>query len=224
MGLYAWRVEAGFAWLLVILAATLLPLVSIAIPLVNSLVTRLSSPSLLPKLDFSTGVPANSRTMIVVPALLTSESEVDELLQQAEQHYLGSINPYIDVGLLTDFADAPEATMPEDEGFVALHGKESRCSINATGTTRISPSTSFTVNGAEIRQRMLGWVGNANAETGRVQSPVARGSSYVLHAVRGSIETLSDIRYVITLDADTELPPGERPTPYRCVVTSAQPR
>jgi cyclic beta-1,2-glucan synthetase len=42
------------------------------VALMNWLSTLLVKPCLLPRLDFSAGIPADCRTMVVVPTMLTS--------------------------------------------------------------------------------------------------------------------------------------------------------
>ncbi|MEZ4558793.1 MAG: hypothetical protein R2851_03610 [Caldilineaceae bacterium] len=97
-----------------------IPVLSVAGALITTLLTRVVPPSVLPKLDFSERVPASSRTMIVIPVLLTGKREIEQLLAQMEQHYLGNTDLHIDVGLLSDFADAAKETMSTDDGLLAL--------------------------------------------------------------------------------------------------------
>ncbi len=77
-----------------------------AVALVNLLTNVMVGPRLLPRLDFSKGIPAASRTMVVIPTLLTSPQAVTDLLEGLEIRYLGNRDPNLFFALLTDFRDA----------------------------------------------------------------------------------------------------------------------
>ncbi|MDH5299062.1 MAG: cyclic beta 1-2 glucan synthetase, partial [Desulfobulbaceae bacterium] len=70
-------------------AATIIAASALAVPLVNMVVPFLLPPRALPRLDFSLGIPAVHRTMVIVPTLLGRQEEVDDLLEALEIRYLG---------------------------------------------------------------------------------------------------------------------------------------
>jgi cyclic beta-1,2-glucan synthetase len=96
----------------------LVPAATVAIDLVNWAVTHVIPPRVLPKLDFRDGVPADCRTMVVVPVLLTDAAEVEALLRQLELHFLGNTDSQVHFALLTDFSDAPHQHMPDDDALL----------------------------------------------------------------------------------------------------------
>ncbi|NIV35747.1 MAG: hypothetical protein GWN58_41730, partial [Anaerolineae bacterium] len=104
-------------WIAVALLS-LIPATVVAVNLANWLITHVLPSSVLPKMDFSEGIPPDCHTMVVVPSLLTNTQEIEFLLQQLELHYLGNADPHLRFALLTDFADAPEEHMPEDDRLV----------------------------------------------------------------------------------------------------------
>ena len=103
------RRAAGGGGLLSILAAS-----QLAVALANWLAVRLVAPQPLPRLDFSTGIPAGSRTLVVVPTMLASASAVEELVEALEVRFLANRDGNLQFGLLTDFRDADEETLPGD--------------------------------------------------------------------------------------------------------------
>ena len=111
-GLVQWIVFFLFA------AAMLVPALTIATSLVNWLITLTIQPRILPKLDFRNEIPDPFRTLVVIPALITSREEIDSLIHQLELHYLRNPEPGLLFGLLTDFRDADQETLPEDESLV----------------------------------------------------------------------------------------------------------
>jgi len=208
---YACRAEGG-AWPLAAVALlTLLPASVVGISLVNVILTRALPPRVLPKLDFGDGIPSDCRTMVVVPALLSSDDEVDYLLRQLELHYQGNADPQVGFAILSDFADAPEKRMPEDDRLLQ-RAKE--------GVRRLNRKHSGAGSGEKERpfylfhrerlwnpkeSRWMGW----ERKRGKLVefNRLLRGeeeTSYVLKM--GDLDFLSEVRYVITLDADTVFP------------------
>jgi cyclic beta-1,2-glucan synthetase len=96
---------------------SVIPAVTIAVHLVNFIVTRLVPPRILPKMDFSAGVPEQYRTMVVIPALLTSLEEVDSLAKQLEQHYLRNSDGNLFFAILADYTDADTKHTPDDDAL-----------------------------------------------------------------------------------------------------------
>ncbi len=56
----------------------------------NYLTTALLHPRILPKLDFSEGIPDDCVTMVAVPTLLLNEKQVRRLVEELEVRYLGN--------------------------------------------------------------------------------------------------------------------------------------
>ena len=103
----------------------------LAVSVINWLATLLLQPRLLPRFDFSEGIPAAHRTMVAVPTMLTSSRGVDSLLEALEVRYLANRDPNLYFALPTDYCDAAEEHMPGDaallqqarEGIALLNAK-----------------------------------------------------------------------------------------------------
>lgn len=209
---------APWAWAIVL---ALLPVSAVAVGLVDWLVTHLIPPVTLPKLASRHGLPADCPTVVVIPALLTRPDEVDRLLAQVEVNIQGNHDPQLSYVLLTDFADASARSVPEDAGLVARA---------AAGVRRLNREyggplgTSFhllhrerTWNPAE--GCWMGWERKRGKVTEFNQLLLGKGSGQ-LQVVAGAASRFRNARFVITLDADTALPPG---TAGRLVGTMAHP-
>ena len=92
----------------------------LAVALVNWIALFLVTPHSLPRMDFSSGIPPPFRTLVVVPTMLTSESESRNLVEALEVRFLANRDNNLDFGLLTDFPDADQETLPEDESLLQL--------------------------------------------------------------------------------------------------------
>jgi cyclic beta-1,2-glucan synthetase len=80
---------------------------------------RLAPPRRLPRLDFADGIPPDERTMVIIPTLLSSVAEVQELVEHIEVLALANLDPHIHFAILGDFTDAPARDQPEDEAILA---------------------------------------------------------------------------------------------------------
>src|SRR5207302_2289864 len=109
----------GPAGLLLFALLALVPATDLAIALTNLGVVERIGPRPLPKLELRDGVPAELRTLVVMPALLTSEAHVEELIAQLEVHYLANPDGELRFALLSDWTDGQAETRPDDERLVA---------------------------------------------------------------------------------------------------------
>ena len=117
-GLVNW--SDPFKWIAVLLLGftLMIPVLTVATSLVNWLITLMIRPHILPKLDFTTGIPGAFQTLVVIPAMITNNEEVDSLIHQLELHYLRNPEPGLRFALLTDFRDADHQSLPEDKDLL----------------------------------------------------------------------------------------------------------
>jgi cyclic beta-1,2-glucan synthetase len=190
-----------------------------AIALVNWEVTHRIRPQSLPRMDFSAGIPAGHRTMVVVPTLLESAEELTHLLQELELYYLSNLDPRLTYALLTDFGDAPTENMPEDELLrgLASAGIENLNKKYADAAPFYLFHRSRQWNPSE--GVWMGWERKRGklADFNRLLLNLGK-TAYTTQV--GDMSILGEIKYVITLDADTSLPQGSA---NRLVATLAHP-
>jgi cyclic beta-1,2-glucan synthetase len=208
------KTPAYFGVLLLVLPAT-----QAASDFINNLAAFLVKPRVLPKLDFSEGIPDDCVTMVAVPALLFNEAQVHDLVLDLEIRFLANRDRNLCFALLTD---PPDSDSPEDqhEGLVELcvsliEGLNLRYRLNGR-----SPFFLFhrhhTYNQAE--GRWMGW----ERKRGKLLdlNQLLRGSFDAFPEKAGDLSVLPDVRYVITLDSDTQLP---RDSAAKLVGTIAHP-
>src|SRR5512140_3540590 len=92
----------------------------LAVELVNWLSTLLVTPHQLPRMDYSKGIPPESRTLAVIPTMLISAQNTEDLAEALEVRFLANRDENLHFGLLTDFRDADDETTPEDEPLLQL--------------------------------------------------------------------------------------------------------
>src|SRR5438067_538977 len=214
-GLVPWMTLALLGLLL------LLPASELAVLFVNYFVTSLLPPQVLPKMSFEKeSIPDDCRTLVVVPMLLTTSSAIQSQLSRLEIHYLGNTDPNLRFSLLSDFSDAPRQTMPEDAEYidVVARGIEELNRRHGAGHFFLFHRDRVW---SESEQRWIGW----ERKRGKLEqldqfligesTPELEGFLYA-----GDRARLQGVRFVITLDADTQL---LRDTARRMIETLAHP-
>jgi cyclic beta-1,2-glucan synthetase len=196
---------------LVLAMLAVVPAMEAAVTLVNRAVTAVIGPATIPALELHDGVPPSLRAIVVMPTLLTTLDEVDEQIERLEVHYLASPDGELYFALLSDWADsATENAAGDDELLGAARA----------GITRLNQRHGPGPAGARFmllhRRRIwdeaegvwMGW----ERKRGKLHelNRLLRGetnTTFVASDGRAP-EVPSDVRYVITLDADTRLPRG----------------
>ena len=179
----------------------------LAVALVNWLATLVLQPRLLPRLDYSAGIAPECRTMVVVPTMLTSLAGVDRLIEILEIHQLANRDEHLHFALLTDFRDAPEATLPGDEPLL----QRARAGVELLN--RKYPSANQTRFFLFHRPRRWNagegrWMGyeRKRGKLTELNALLRGGARESFSEIVGDTAILPAIRYVITLDTDTQLP------------------
>ena len=103
-----------------LLVLLLFPVSQGAIAVMNWFITLLLTPVPLPKMDYSTGIPAERRTIVVIPTVLSGPADVSGLLDSLEIRYLANQDDNLYFALLTDLPNAPAQELPEDAEIVDL--------------------------------------------------------------------------------------------------------
>jgi cyclic beta-1,2-glucan synthetase len=196
---------AGVGMLVLVGLVALLPASELAIALMNYLVTVNLPPTVLPKLDFKDGIPEDFPTCVVMPTMLTRPDSAAQLVERLEVHYLANPDPRLCFALLTDFADAPAEHMPADDGYLrdALEGI-ARLNREYCGD---GPDRFFLFHRRRLwnpsEKCWMGW----ERKRGKLQefNRLLLGEASTSIAVKSG-ELPWPIRFVITLDMDTQLP------------------
>jgi cyclic beta-1,2-glucan synthetase len=181
-----------------------------AITIVNRLTLTIFAPSILPGMALRDGIPDDLRTMVVMPVLLGTKQDIAALIEHLEVHYLSNADNNLRFALLSDWKDADREVMPADaELFTyAIAGV---AALNARHPLPENERRFYLLhrrrqwNAAE--QTWMGWE--------RKRGKLHELNSLLRGATNTSFDTApaiigarvpENIRYVVTLDADTRLP------------------
>jgi len=204
--------EDAEGWLLALVGLlSLLCTSQLAVALVNWLATVSVTPHALPRMDFTKGIPSESRALVVVPTMLSSVENIEALIEALEVRFLANQDDHLHFALLTDFRDAQAEILPDDEPLLRLAQKRIE---DLNGKYRAATGDAFFLFHRPRRwnpQERV-WMGyerkrgkledlNRLLRAGAVSDA---GGAFSL--IVGETALLPTVRYVITLDTDTELP------------------
>jgi len=188
-----------------VLALFLLPAAESAVAIANQLVMMFVKPRTVPKMDYSEGIPAESKTLVVVPTLLTSREQMERAVRDLEIRFLGNRDGNLHFALLTDPPDAATQFDKRDElaGECArLIGQlNARYAHEGQGTFFLF-HRDRTFNA--IEKAWMGWERKRGKLLDLNNLLLAKSNHF--STIAGDKSLLTGIRYVITLDADTQLP------------------
>jgi cyclic beta-1,2-glucan synthetase len=183
----------------------LLPGLECALGAVNLTTPLLIPPRKLPKLDFSDGIPAEATTLAVIPILLTSEAQVRQAVRDVEIRYLANCDANLHFALLTD---PPDSLTPLDE-------KDALADLCSDLVRNLNEKYARQEKGTFLhfhRQRIynaaeeiwMGWERKRGKLLDLNNLILGRSDNFPVKV--GDLSVLSNVKYVITLDQDTQLP------------------
>ncbi|MBW2715636.1 MAG: cellobiose phosphorylase, partial [Deltaproteobacteria bacterium] len=208
-------------WIGTLLLAAL-PASMLAVTVVNWAIALFHPPRVLPKIDFTDGIDPEFTTAVVVPTLLGSAKEVDHVLDQIECRYLCNPDPGLRFVLLSDCVDASSETMPDDDALVVRTVNGVRRLNSHHGSSEDDGPFYLFHRNRRYNPKEHCWMGweRKRGKLEQFNQFLAGEPVRDLALFEGRDEGLRDVRFVITLDTDTQLP---RDTAARLVGTLAHP-
>ncbi|GFE56232.1 cyclic beta 1-2 glucan synthetase [Geobacter sp. AOG1] len=199
----------------------LIPVSQLAIEVVNYMVTRFLPPRPLPRMDFEdTGIPDAFRTLVVVPMMLVNAETVQAEVEKLEIRYLANKEANLLFSLFTDYTDSITLSRENDSRLLQTASECLEALNRHHGGERFflfHRERSW----SESEQKFIGWerkrgkLEELNRLIDGTRPETAPPMVYV-----GDPDHLTDVRFVITLDSDTQLPHA---TARKMVETLAHP-
>jgi cyclic beta-1,2-glucan synthetase len=193
----------------------LFPASEALVAVINRLVSESARPARLPRLALAGGIPAEHRVMVVIPAMLSDATSTAALAHRLLLHHLANPEREAQFALLTDWADADTEQAVNDDALLAdatqnireLNARYAREGADAQDAPRfilLHRRRRF----SESEQRWIGW----ERKRGKLEQLIAAlaqpGAGEAFLDLGPSSRMAADTRYIVTLDSDTQLPPG----------------
>ena len=216
-----WLTPSSTPLMLVLLGMLILliPASQAAVQLMNYLITNVLPAEPLVKLDFSKGVPDDCVTMVAIPTLLLNETQVRRLVEDLEVRFLGNHDRNLHFAIVSDLPDANRPA-PEDSALVALMSKLIE-ELNSRYASKGAGKFVHLHRHRVYNPQENGWMG-WERKRGKLLdlNQLIRGSYDSFPIKAGDLSILPKVRFLITLDSDTELPRGSA---LRMIGTLAHP-
>ena len=190
--------------LLAILVILLFPAMEWAVTSAHWFIERVKDSVPLLRFDFSKGIPADAKTMVVIPIIWSTVAEVKELAERLELHYLANRDSNLHFGLLGDFKDAETESLEQDEVILTAAKQEMERLRNTYPNTHFhlfqrkrqwNPSEGVWMGWERKRGKLVEFVELLKGK---------KDTSFTF--MEADLPSLKDMRYIITLDSDTQLP------------------
>ncbi|MGB7595422.1 MAG: glucoamylase family protein [Erysipelotrichaceae bacterium] len=197
-------------WILLLAGlAVLLPASEIAISFVNWIVTKVQKPTVFVRLELKDGIPDDLRTIVVIPAIISNEKRVAELLETMENHYISNREKNLYFALIGAFKDFGEAKA-EDDGKILRATFDGIRDLNRKYAHDESDIFYFYHRIRKYNESDDNWTGWERKRGALMEfNDILLGRSDTSFSFYSNIILPADnIKYVITLDADTVLPMG----------------
>jgi len=204
---HAPSLDAAQWWLVIPLLVVALS--QLVLYVVDSLLFNVLPARRLPRLDLSSGIPASARTLVAVPVMLMRPAQIRHLCALLEERYLGNRDPNLTFCLLTEFPDGPCREMPTDAALLET-AREAIVALNqrhAPGSR--SPFLLIHRNRTwNPHERIwMGWE-RKRGKLHMLNRLLIGFAPDALEFIVGDATDLAGVRYVLTMDDDTLLPPG----------------
>ncbi len=190
----------------------LFPAAELAVSWFNRFIAEIIPPGHLSRLELLQGPPEDRRTFVVVPTLLGVEEEIAEQFEKLEVHYLSNPEGDVRFALLTDWKDSDTETAPEDAKQLRVAGQLLAALNLKHGPAPGGGPRFFFFHRKRlwnpVQRKWMGW----ERKRGKLHEfyRVLQGATDTTYfnADNSPVTAPRGVRYVVTLDSDTKLPPA----------------
>ena len=181
----------------------LLPVSELVKNFLDFMLLRIVKPHPLPRMDISTGIPEEGRTMLVISAVLSSADDAGSLCRRLEELYFGCENrSVLSFALLADLPESSEKECSGDREIIS----RAESAVNSLNRRYGGGFYLFTRERRFDGEKYCG----RDRKRGAVMELAAllRDRDSELR-VCGERDSLCSVHYIITLDSDTLVYPGD---------------
>ncbi len=184
------------------------PVSEIVIRCMNYLMSKFKSPTLIPKLNFEEGIPPESTTFVVIPTILKTKEKVIEMIKKLEVYYLANPHENLYFALLGDVSEEQNPKMKFDEEVVKTGISEIQ-KLNKKYKTNDFNRFHFLYRKrvwSDTESKFIGWERKRGilVEFNRYIKGL-QANNFLANTIEEQKENIPNIKYVITLDSDTNL-------------------
>jgi cyclic beta-1,2-glucan synthetase len=205
-----WRAiyeEISTGWIMAIGCIAMVVMSHLGVSITNWLVTVLVKPDFLPRMNFAGSIPPGAKTMVVVPTLIGSQVEVDDLIETMEVRYLANPQEHLHYALLTDFRDCDQE-FKEEETDVLVYAQKRIEGLNKKYQRDFHDLFFIFHRPRKWNAADTIWMGHERkrGKLGDLMALLRGKGEDRFQLIVGDLQVLEEVKYILTLDTDTQLP------------------
>ena len=189
----------------------MIPINEIISSVINYVVSKTVKVRLVPKIDFSRGIPDRYKTVVVIPAIINSQEKVKKLMKSLEVYHCGNSDKNIYFALLSDFEDNDEEYSEKDKNIID-------CGLKCTSKLNKKYGNKFFfLSRKRVFNEKMGVYMGRERKRGKLLEFMALlrdNPDNTFDVISSPIDEIKDAKYIITLDEDTFMP---RDTAYKLI-------
>ncbi len=194
-------------WLSILLGlVSYIPIIEIITKIINTSLSKVIKPKLIPKMDFAKGIPEEYATFVVIPTIVNNEKKIKNLIRKLEVYYLANKSENIYFAILGDCTSGDKKEEAVDERII-ITAKKELDKLNQKYPNNKFPLFHFIYRNRKWNDKekmYLGWE--------RKRGLLSQFNEYILKKQKNEFrantlegEEIPKIKYIITLDSDTDL-------------------
>lgn len=197
----------------------IVPSSEIIIQIIQYILNKIVKPKLIPKMDFSNGLDKENSCIVVIPTILKNEQKVVEMMENLERYYLANKSENLYFALLGDCSQSIIKEEKFDEEICKEGRKQARI-LNEKYQNNKFPIFNFIYRNREWNEKessYLGWERKRGLLNQFNEYILKEKNPFRVNTIQEYLDNinaqnneqakqiLKSIKYVITLDADTDL-------------------
>ena len=191
----------------------LVPISELVIEIIQYILSKIIKPKIIPKLDFSQGIPEDEATFVIIPTIVSSKQKAFEMFKNLEVDYLANKSENVYFCLLADCKESSKEKEDYDEEVIRA-GIEEAGKLNKKYPYQNFPKFHFIYRKRkwnENESSYLGWERKRGAITDFTEYLLGHLkeqeilSKFNVNTICDFEKNLPKIKYIITLDSDTDL-------------------
>ena len=206
LGFYIYAQTANVFFSIITAILLYLPIEIIFMQILQYILGKVIKPKLIPKMDLQNGVPKEDATFVVIPTIITKEEKLKEMMKKLEVYYIANKSDNIYFALLADVSASSKEEEDFDEAISKL-GVELAQELNKKYPDDNFPKFHFIYRKRKWNEKeecYLGWERKRGLLT-QFNEYILKNSKEDFRVNTIDLSKIPKIKYVITLDADTEL-------------------
>ena len=183
----------------------IIPVSQIIIQVLNQFLTKVVPSKIIPKMDYTKGIPATAKTMVVIPTIISDKKKIKEMFETLESFYLENKTDNLYFTLLGDTKAGSKQVYDYDQE-ISKYGKEYATKLNKKYKKELFY---FLYRKRVWNKGENSYLGYERKRGALIQFNKILLGKYVDDDKYFNVNMLNNnklgIKYVITLDADTQL-------------------